>query len=108
MILGGLGLVQQVVMLVFVYPKLKYLYQDFGAELPWMTRNFPQVTMVMIAILAVITYLGVKLAFGKTHTEGWFVVGLVALFAVLAILGSFVGLSVVSIVGPIYNLTSNI
>ncbi len=108
LIFGGLGLLQQILMLFLVYPKLSGLYQDFGADLPWLTRNFPIVTMAGIVFLAGVTYLGVKLAFDKAPQEKLFLAGLAGLAILFTIGGMYFGVTLVSVIGPIYSLTSNI
>lgn len=107
LIFGSLGLIQQILMLFFIYPKLSSLYQDFGAQLPLTTKAYPYVSVVVALVLAVVVYVGARLIFSKVRDEKVFKVGIVALVVMLLLGGLFISSSVISAILPIYSLTSN-
>ena len=110
LIFGLLGLVQQTIMLFVVYPKLNALYQDFyiGGKLPFFTRAYPYITVVLIILLAGIAYIGKKLAFEKSPNEKIFKLGLMALVAVFLFGGYYISSLIMSFVSPLYSITSQL
>lgn len=105
LVIGSLGLLHQVVMLTIVYPKLNLLYQDFGVQLPAMTKIYPYITLMLVLILAAIVFIGVKLVFGKSPTKTQYIAGIIALIAMILGMGMMSYLAILSVVSPIYNLT---
>ena len=107
---GLLGLAQQIIMLFVVYPKLNSLYQDFyiGGKLPFFTRAYPYITVVMIILLAGIAYIGKKLAFEKSPSEKLFKWGLVALIVIFLFGGYYVSSLMMSFISPLYSITSQL
>ncbi|OGC92473.1 hypothetical protein A3D85_03020 [Candidatus Amesbacteria bacterium RIFCSPHIGHO2_02_FULL_47_9] len=108
LIFGCLGLVQQIVMLFFIYPKLSSLYQDFGAQLPFLTRVYPYLTAIAAVVLAGVVYIGARLVFGKLPNEKMFKLGVIALAVMFVLGGSYLASSLTSILSPIYGLSSNL
>lgn len=106
-VFGSLGFIQQIIFLLFVYPKLSSLYQDFGAQLPWYTRAYPYLVLIVAIILAGIVFIGSKLAFSKSPNEKLFKVGIVTLITIVLLGGIYLSLSLFSALSPIYGLSSD-
>lgn len=107
LVFGFLGLIYQVAMLFFVYPKLNSLYQDLDVQLPFTTKLYPFITLISIVVLAAVTAIGAKLITDKTPQEKLYKLGLIALLAFLFLASIFTYTAVYSLVKPLYDLTSN-
>lgn len=106
LVFGSLGFVQQVIMLLVVYPKMNTLYQDFGVDLPIMSRMFPYATGGVILVLAGIGFVGGKLAFSKTPSEKIYVLGILALISILMGMGYYSSLIMKSLITPMYEVSA--
>ena len=105
LVFGSLGLIQQILLLFFVYPKLTTLYQDFQTRLPASTQIFPYLSLAVSLLLVLIVILGAKLAFGQKPAEKTFKLGVVALIAILILGGIYLSTSTLSLLSPIYSLS---
>src|SRR3989344_8188235 len=108
LVFGSLGLIQQILLLFFVYPKLTTLYQDFQTRLPASTQIFPYLSLAVSLLLVLIVILGAKLAFGQKPAEKTFKLGVVALIAILILGGIYLSTSTLSLLSPIYSLSSDL
>lgn len=106
LIFGSVGLIQQILMLFFVYPKLNTLYQDFNAQLPLFTRIYPYLVVVAAIVSAGIIFLGMKLAFSKTPSNKLFKLGTITLIVILLLGILNIFSSMLSVISPIYSLSS--
>lgn len=108
MVLGGLGFILQTVNLLVVYPKMKVLYGELGKNTPSSTQMYPFTTSITILALAVVVWLGWRLAFGKNPNDKLFKWGMLALAAVLLGMGYIMAYSTMSLVEPIYNISNGL
>jgi len=108
LVFGSLFLIQQVTMLFFVYPKLSYLYDEFGADLPLSTRIFPYLTTFVILVLVVIVWIGAKLVSNKIPNDKFLKLGIAGLIVLFLFGGYYFSTQLLSIIFPLYSITSNL
>jgi hypothetical protein len=81
------------------------LYQDFGSQLPLMTRYFPLFSVIFLMIFFGVVFVGIKLL--KKPTMNLYLIGIIALVIMLIFAGYWIGMSVLSIIMPLYMVTRN-
>lgn len=108
LILGSLLLLQQIGMLFLVYPKLSYLYKEFGPDLPTSTKIYPYTTAVAIIFLSGVIWIGAKLAFNKIRSNNYFRLGITALVILFLFGGYYFSTQLLSVISPLYSITSNL
>lgn len=103
--LGVLEVVYPLFALIFTLPKLTRLYSDFGAEMPSFTPTY--------LILGIVVLIGVgNLFFGfnliskSGKKDKYFKYALILVIASLLLGGVFYSITSLSVILPIYNLTS--
>lgn len=104
--LGLLFSIEQMILLIFVYPRMAALYNDFDTQLPPTTRYFPIYSVIFIILFAGVILIGIKLL--KKPTDKLFKLGVAGLIIMLLFAGYAVGISVIGLISPIYNLSTAI
>lgn len=92
--------------LLFVYPRMMSMYESMGVELPKETSLSPVVSLIAIAVFSWVVYLGIKLV--KKPSERLFWINVVLLICLLTISGLFFSASFLSLIIPMYTITSSL
>jgi len=103
-ILGSIFSIFELILLFIVYPKLQVLYEGFDAELPTTTKLAPYIMFVILIIFLSIVFIGVKLL--KSPTDKLSKLGLIGFIVLILISGYFTAASILSVINPIYHLTT--
>ena len=107
-LLGVAELSVQINLLFFVYPKLSLMYRGLNAELPLISRLYPFLSVGLIFVMLSIVLLGFKLIYSKNQSEIYVKWGIIGFILLLILLFLSVGASAVSVIFPIYNLTTSL
>lgn len=86
LLLGLVGILIQLEILLFVYPKLVSLYRDFNAEVPFSTQVYPYIQIAITVVLFVVVIVGVELTLTKNPNKKLFIAGIVSLTAILLLI----------------------
>lgn len=105
-ILSFLFGVSQVLLLIFVYPKMLRLYSDLNVQLPPATKNVFPIGLMFTVIYLCIFLIGLKLL--KKPDRLTFILGIIAALIMILFGGYFSAISVMSVIGPAYNMTAEI
>src|SRR3989344_4359158 len=90
----------------FVIPKLTPLYSEFGANTSGNISTSYLSVVVLLAISAVNIFFGIKGFSNTQNKDAYFNYSLITAIVTFLLSGTIVGLMVISVIFPLYNLTS--
>lgn len=106
LLLGGLQIIYPLFTLLFTLPRLTELYSEFNAEGPSLTITYFTLGSVIFVGFANL-FLGFKLFLkAEEIAKKYFKYGLASVIISFLLMGIFPSIASLSIVLPIYNLTS--
>jgi type II secretory pathway component PulF len=106
-LIGGVQILISLTLFFVVVPRMQSLYRDFNAEVSLTKSYLAPIINIVLGIFAI--FLGHKLFFSKGRVlEKYFTISIVYLVATFITAGIITQLSILSIIQPLYDLSSSL